>query len=97
MSVYLMVGLNITDPETYAQYVEHALPTLEQHGAEALVVSDSPVSHEGDSPFGRYVVLRFEDQQAFEAWYRSPEYQAAIPLRHKASEAGFFVTVDGPS
>ena len=30
---------------------------------------------------------------AFDAWYRSPEYQAAIPIRHASAETGFFVTV----
>lgn len=95
MSIYLMVGMNVKDREVFAEYVRKAMVSLQKYDVEALVGSDSPVAPEGKSPFGRYVVLKFRDQAAFDAWYQSPEYQEAIPLRRAAAETGFFVTVEG--
>lgn len=40
---------------------------------------------EGDAPDGM-VVLQFPDAEAAKAWYNSPEYQAAIPLRQQGAE-----------
>ena len=94
MSVYLIAGINIRDKERYGEYVRRALATLDKHEVEVLAVSDEPVSHEGTNPFRRYVLLKFADQAAFDAWYRSPEYQAAAPIRHSTAETGFFVTVE---
>jgi uncharacterized protein (DUF1330 family) len=95
MSVYLMVGINIHNSGPYEEYVRQAMVSLEKYKVEVLAVCDTPVAQEGTNPFGRYVLLKFADQAAFNAWYRSPEYQAAIPIRHAAAETGFFVTVDG--
>jgi len=95
MSIYVMVGITKRDEATYAEYVSKALPSLEKYGGEALVVTDTPRAIEGTNPCGRYVVLRFADQSAFETWYHSPEYQAARPLRHAAADTLFFVTAEG--
>ena len=97
MSIYAMVGINIHQPDTYDEYVRRAMPTLVGHKVEVLAVSDTPIAQEGTNPFGRYVLLKFADQAAFDSWYRSPEYQAAIPFRQTSATTGFFVTVDGLS
>jgi len=97
MSIYLMVGINIQNPGLYEEYVRQAMVSLEKYKVELLAVCDTPVAQEGTSPFGRYVLAKFADQAAFDAWYHSPEYQTAIPLRHAAAETGFFVTVEGLS
>ena len=95
MSVYLMAGINIRDAAAYEAYEREAMDSLKKYDSEVLVVSDKPVAREVTNPFRRYVVLRFADQAAFDAWYGSPEYQKAIPLRHASAETGFFVTVEG--
>lgn len=95
MSAYLMVGLNIRDADGYQAYVQKALPTLSAPGVEVLAISDDPVAIEGTSPYRRYVLLKFPDHASLEAWYRSPEYQAAVPIRHATSETGFMVSVPG--
>ena len=69
--------------------------SLEKYKVELPAVCDTPVAQEGANPFGRYVLAKFADYAVFDAWYRSPEYQGATPLRRASAETGFFVTVDG--
>ena len=95
MSVYVMAGLNITDEVKYGDYASAAVASLAAHHAEVLAVSDAPVSLEGKNPYARYVLLKFADQAAAQAWYDSAEYQAAVPLRQAYSETGFLVAVPG--
>lgn len=95
MSVYVMAGLNVRDDMKYADYASAALTSLTAHKVEVLAVSDAPVSLEGKNPFSRYVLLKFADQAAADAWYKSPEYQAAVPLRQANAETGFLVAVPG--
>lgn len=97
MSVYVMAGLNITNADRYPDYAVAARESLVRHKVEVLAVSDAPLSLEGNNPFSRYVLLKFTDQAAAEAWYQSAEYQAAIPLRQANAETGFLVAVPGLS
>ena len=97
MSVYVMAGLNVRDEVKYADYATAAVTSLVAHQAEVLAVTDAPLSLEGKSPFSRYVLLKFADQAAAEAWYKSAEYQAAVPLRQANAETGFLVAVPGLS
>lgn len=95
MSVYVIAGLNITNPTGYQDYATAALGSMARFGVKALAVSDAPVALEGQSPYTRYVLLEFPDQATAQAWYDSPEYQAAVPLRQANAETGFLVTVPG--
>ncbi len=95
MSVYVMAGLNIRDEVKYADYANAARASLAAHQVEVLAVSDAPVNLEGKNPFSRYVLLKFTDQAAADAWYKSPAYQAAIPLRQATAETGFLVAIAG--
>ena len=94
MSVYVMAGLNVSQPDGFQRYAELALPSLAKYGAKVLAVG--PVtSLEGINPWQRYVLIEFADQATVDAWYRSPEYQAAIPLRLANAETGFLVAAPG--
>ncbi len=95
MSIYVMVGLNIRDADRYAEYAAPALASLQKYNVEILAVSDTAVTIEGVNPYGRFVLLRFPDAASFDAWYQSPEYSAARPIRYESSDTGFFVTVEG--
>lgn len=94
MSIYVMAGVNVRDPVRYEDYAEPAIASLLKYNVEILAVSNEPVSVEGTSPYGRYVLLKFPDRAALDRWYQSPEYQRAKPIRHEAAETGFFVVLD---
>jgi uncharacterized protein (DUF1330 family) len=59
-----------------------------------LAVDDNPVVLEGAWPLPRTVLIRFETESEFYAWYHSPEYQRLMAIRQRAAE-GNIVLVKG--
>ena len=94
MSYYFFGAINREDLETYARYEAAGFDSLHKHGAEVLAASDHPIKIEGDVPGHRIVLMRFKDREALDAWYSSPEYQAAIPLRHRAADTRFLMAFE---
>lgn len=80
MTAYVIVTYDITDPDGYAAYGPLAGPSVSQYGGEVVVADRAAVALEGAKP-DNVVVLRFPSAEAADAWYRSPEYQAALPHR----------------
>ena len=77
----------IRDQAGYEAYVEQALPTILNAGAIPVVFDDAPEVIEGEWPGRRTIVLEFPSVEAARDWYRSPEYQAVVGLRHAAADA----------
>ena len=92
MSAYVIANFTVTNPDGYKAYVPGVIPTLEAHGAEVLAADYKAERLEGD-PGSVMVVIRFPSKDAVHAWYRSPEYQAILPLRTDNSE-GVVVVAD---
>lgn len=85
MAGYFIANCTITNQAGYQQYIAAVGPSLEAHGAEAIVVDRACVPLEG--PAGQVtVVLRFATKDAAQAWYHSPEYQAIKHLRTDNTE-----------
>jgi len=82
---YVIAQINVTDPETYANYVKLVLPTIEHFGGEFLVRGGKAKSYEGTPPGDRHVVIRFPSLEAAEAWYHSDIYAEAKTIRMSAS------------
>lgn len=88
---YVLVTEDIHDEEGMKAYVAKAAPTMA--GARVLAFDSAPQVLEGEPLGGRIVLLEFESADAARAWYESPEYQAAIPLRQAAADSsGVLVT-----
>jgi len=84
---YLVVDVRIDDPEEYKKYMLGARPIVERFGGEYLVRGGDFEVVEGDyfQP-RRLVVIRFPDRQAFESFYRSPDYQQVRQIRLPVSD-----------
>lgn len=95
MTIYAIVGINVNDPDAYAEYVEKAIVSLDNSDVKVIVASDSPITIEGTNQFSRYVLLECKDRASFDAWYNSPAYQRALPIRQRTAQTGFFILVDG--
>jgi uncharacterized protein (DUF1330 family) len=91
---YVIGNISVTDPATYADYVPPALATITQYGGMVLAVADNAELLDGGPMPERTVVLEFPDAAAARRWYRSPEYQAALPIRLRSSEGRVFL-IDG--
>jgi uncharacterized protein (DUF1330 family) len=73
------------DAEALAEYRRRNTEAVEAHGGR-FVVRGGPIDVlEGDWSPLRVVVIEFRDIETARAWYSSPEYQEAIPIRQGAS------------
>jgi uncharacterized protein (DUF1330 family) len=93
MPAYVVVSLEIKDPDRYGEYVPAAGPSVRAHGGELLAADrNSEVLEPPARP--TTVLIRFPDKAAAEAWYRSEEYQKVIHLRHESTDSTL-VIADG--
>ena len=94
MPVYVVAQGRIENRAVLDEYVGKALPTIQAHGGVVVAFDEQPEVVEGEVDTPRTVILRFESREAFRAWYDSPEYQAALPLRLE-STSGTLIVVEG--
>jgi uncharacterized protein (DUF1330 family) len=90
---YVIVSVDITDPEGYQAYLPGAGAAVQAHGGQLLSADPETAVLEGTAGH-MTVVLEFADKAAAEAWYSSPEYQDVVHLRHQSAE-GTAVIADG--
>jgi uncharacterized protein (DUF1330 family) len=81
MPAYVIVDIDVTDPERYEQYKAATPAALAAAGGRFLVRGGEITILEGDWQPSRLVVLEFENLAAAERWYESAAYQAAKKLR----------------
>ena len=59
MAAYIIVQIEVTDPETFETYRQQVPAIIERHGGEYLVRGGAMEVLEGDWPLPRVVVLKF--------------------------------------
>jgi uncharacterized protein (DUF1330 family) len=91
MAAFIIFMNDINDPDGYNAYLGEARKAAMT--GKVRIFGDT-TTLEGTPPHGRTILIEFPDRAAAEAWYHSPEYQAAVPMR-QAATAGFGVIVDG--
>jgi uncharacterized protein (DUF1330 family) len=78
---YAMAHLRTpTINEQVLEYIERIQGTLDPYQGRFLVHGAEVEEVEGPWP-GTVVVIEFPDVESARAWYRSPAYQAILPLR----------------
>ncbi len=85
MAAYFVVEINVTDPETYAEYSKLVPPIIERYGGRFLVRGGTTQTIEGDWQPQRFVIVEFAGEEHFKRWYYSPEYTEARNIRFKSS------------
>ena len=91
---YVIVDINVTDPEKYEGYRALAGPAVEGAGGRYLVRGGTTAVLEGDRVPNRIVILEFPDLGAARAWYDSPQYVEARAEREGAA-LGSLIAVEG--
>ncbi len=94
MTAYVIVQIEVTDPETFETYRAQVPATLEAYGGGYVVRGGEQEVLEGDWPHPRTVVLKFPSMEEAKAWHASSEYEAPKALRLSASKCNMLV-VDG--
>jgi uncharacterized protein (DUF1330 family) len=87
MAAYIIVDVEVTDPEEYRTYAQQTLATIEKYGGKFIVRGGQTETLEGDWKPGRFVMLEFPSVEQASTWYSSPEYTAIIGIRHRASNS----------
>ena len=87
MSAYVIVEVDVTDPQLFAEYAKGAPATIAACGGKYLVRGGTVDSKEGGWVPKRVVVLEFPSMDQAREWYHSPEYKPLLDMRLKAAKA----------
>ncbi len=95
MAIYFISTLDIHDPASFGEYVPLAAAALTVSGGEILALDDNPITHEGELPGSRVILLKFEDKASFEKWYEGEMYRPVKPIRLNSATTHFGIIVQG--
>ena len=91
MKGYILAQVDVHDPEAYEGYRSRTAAVIEQYGGRFIVRGGRVEALEGEVRRNRLVILEFPSLDMARTFYESPEYQAILPLRTRASEADFLL------
>ena len=91
MAGYVIVDIEITDPEKYAEYVRVVPATLAAHGGRYLVRAGQTEVMEGTWVPKRLIVLEFDSVEKAKSWWASEDYRMPRALRQSASITNMIV------
>jgi uncharacterized protein (DUF1330 family) len=94
MSAYVVLDVEVTDPEAYAEYKQQSQEALARHGGRFIVRGGDHEVLEGDWNPHRVVILEFATMEQARAWWSSDDYADAKALRQRASR-GNMILVEG--
>lgn len=87
MPAYVIVDVDVTDPETYKEYRAKAPATVSAAGGRYIARGGEVTHVEPGWDFHRFVILEFPSVAAAQTWYRSPAYQKILPIRLKSTKS----------
>ena len=91
MSAYVVVQIEVHDPEAFEEYRALVSSTVEAYGGRYVVRGGTIETLEGDWKPPRFVILEFESMERAKAWWSSEEYRVPKELRHKAASSQMIV------
>jgi uncharacterized protein (DUF1330 family) len=94
-AAYLIVEMNISNPEQYKEYMARAPQAVKAAGGEYLVRGGKHETLEGDWQPHRVAMLRFPSYEQAKAFYDGEMYTQARSFRKGATEYFNMVLVEG--
>ncbi|MGC1379228.1 MAG: DUF1330 domain-containing protein [Anaerolineales bacterium] len=94
MTAYIILDIEVTDPEGYKEYIKLGPLTVALYGGKYIARGGKSENIEGDWQPRRIVMLEFPSVEQAKAWINSPEYAPGRELRHKYATSKAIV-VDG--
>ncbi len=91
MPAYVIVDINVTDPNGYSQYKELAPAAVAAYDGKYLARGGKTEVLEGNWSPTRLVILQFPTVERAKQWLDSVEYSAARALRHKTARSNMVV------
>jgi uncharacterized protein (DUF1330 family) len=94
VTAYIVVDIEVTDPEHYKNYVETAPAFVHKYQGSYLVRGGNPETREGDWVPSRVVILKFPSRELAVGLLEDAEYQAVARIR-QSSTVSKMVLVEG--
>jgi uncharacterized protein (DUF1330 family) len=94
MTAYVIVDIEVTNPEGYKEYAQLAPETVTLYGGKYIARGGSNETLEGDWQARRLVILEFPSSEQAKKWLNSPEYAPVRALRHQFARSNM-VVVEG--
>jgi uncharacterized protein (DUF1330 family) len=91
MPAYMVVQLNVTDPDRFAHYREAVPGVVAAFGGRYIVRGATVEVLEGSHDGRRFVLFEFPSVEAINRFWHSPEYAKVKKLREKAAEVDAWV------
>ena len=92
MSVYLVVDHDVSDWDTYKEYLRLAVPLIEKSGGRYLVQGGGDItSIRGDWDLHRFAIIEFSSEEQVLAFANSEEYAPINAIRHRSAGARSFI------
>ena len=83
---YLLAEVQVTDPDTWKQYLAALPGTMAPYKTRTLARANPVAVDSSAPPAGSLVIIAFNNMEDVKAFWNSPEYQAIIPLREKSAK-----------
>ncbi|MDH4070326.1 MAG: DUF1330 domain-containing protein [Ignavibacteria bacterium] len=96
MSAYVIVDIDIRDPEGYEEYKKLASSTVGTYGGTYVTRGGRTEVLEGSWKPNRIVILKFESIKQAKAWLESEEYREPRAMRHRTARTNMIVTEGVP-
>ena len=94
MAAYIVVNIEITDPDRYAEYIKAAPASIAHYGGRYIARGGRTEKLEGNYNPKRFVILQFDTYEKALAWWNCDDY-AAPKLLRQASARTDMILVEG--
>ncbi len=94
MPAYVISDVMFRDQEAVDAYRTRAAASITHHGGRYIVRGGAIERLEGPWDPKIIIIVEFPDMERARAWYRSPEYAAALEFRDQAIDRSL-ILVDG--
>jgi len=96
VKAYIIVDVDIHDPETYERYKTLTPASLIPFGGKFVVRGAATTTLEGSWTPKRFVMLEFPSADAARAWWSSPGYAEAKKLRQSVATTQMILVEGAP-
>ncbi len=93
---YLLAEVQVTDPNTWKQYIAALPGTLAPYKTRTLARANPVALDNSAPPAGSLVIIAFNNMEDVKAFWNSPAYQAIIPLREKSAKTRVYAVEGMP-
>ena len=92
MTAFVIVEIEVRDPEAYENYKSLVPASVEAYGGRFIARGGATESLEGEWAPERIVVLEFPSLERARQWWASPEYSDAKAIRMRAAQTRMIAT-----